>query len=79
MYTSQWIQRIALSAALLVLPLIIYCSEISESPHPGVGSAGQTEAVPSSGPDATHGTPNPDPAQARKILADMKNSPRPGS
>lgn len=78
MLTGQWIQRLALSAALLVLPLIIYCSEISENPHSAAVSASQTEAATSSVPFATDGAPGKEKSQARKILADMINGPRPG-
>jgi hypothetical protein len=78
MLTGQWIQRFALSSALLVLPLIIYCSEISENPHSELGSAGQTEAVTPSVPPAISKISSKEKPRDRKILADMINSPRPG-
>jgi hypothetical protein len=48
MITSECIHRMALSAALLVLPLILYCSEITGNPHPEIGSTVQAETVASS-------------------------------
>jgi hypothetical protein len=45
MITSECIHRMALSAALLVLPLILYCSEITGNPHPEIGSTVQAETV----------------------------------
>jgi hypothetical protein len=63
MITSQSIQRLALSAALLVLPLIIYCSEISGSPQPEAGSADKVETVTSAASSAADGISKKDEAQ----------------
>jgi len=79
MITSQWIQRVALSAALLVLPLILYCGEIAGNPHPEVGSTVQAETVTSSVLPAADGASKKEGAGNRSILADMKNSARSGS
>lgn len=79
MITSDCIHRMTLSAALLVLPLIIYCSEISGNPHPEVRAAVQGETVASSVLPAAHATSKKEETGARDILADMKNSPRSGS
>jgi hypothetical protein len=78
MINSHCIQRMALSAALLVLPLIIYCSEIVGNPYPAVGSAEQAKAVASpvsSAADRNQG----DEAPARRILVDAKNKTLPDS
>ena len=83
MITGQCIQRLAFAAALLVLPLIIYCSEIAGNPYPVAGSAGQGETVaPSSAPSvppATGRSSVQDKSPGRRILADMKNRTHPDS
>lgn len=79
MITSQCFQRMALSAALLVLPLIIYCSEIVGNPNPAVGSADQVKTVTSSVTSATGGLSEKDEALVRRVLADMEKGARPGS
>jgi hypothetical protein len=79
MITSQWIQRVAFSAALLVLPLILYCGEIAGNPHPEVASTVQAETVTSSVLPAAGGTSKKEEAGNRNILADMKNAARSGS
>lgn len=79
MITSQSIQRLALSAALLVLPLIIYCSEISGSPQPVVGSADKVETVTSAVPSAADSISKKDETQNRRVLADMDGRRRSGS
>lgn len=79
MITSQCIQRVALSAVLLVLPLIIYCSEIVGNPHPEVGSAEQAKAVTSPVPSAVEGLQEKDQSLARQTLDDMENKTGPDS
>lgn len=79
MITSQCIQRMALSAALLVLPLIIYCSEIVGNPNPAIGSADQVKTVATPVSSATSGASKKDEALARRVLADMEKRTRPGS
>ena len=68
MITSDCIHRMTLSAALLVLPLIIYCSEISGNPHPEVGSTVRAETVASSVAPAAQGTSKKEKAGAGNIL-----------
>ena len=78
MITSQCIQRMALSAALLVLPLIIYCGDIVGNPQNTAGTAEQagtatppvsTESKKVSGEKET---------QVHRILADIgKRDPAP--
>ncbi|MEJ2659954.1 MAG: hypothetical protein P8Z73_04410 [Desulfobacteraceae bacterium] len=79
MITGQCIQRMALSAALLVLPLILYCSEIVGNPHSAVESADQVKTVTSPESSGAHRTSKEEEAVVRRILADMENSARPGS
>ena len=79
MITSQCIQRMTLSAALLVLPLIIYCSEIVGNPHPAVQSAERVQTLTSPVTSAAHQTLTNDKAVARQIFADMVKGSRPGS
>jgi hypothetical protein len=79
MITSQWTQRVALSAALLVLPLILYCGEIAGNPHPEAGSTVQAETVTSSVLPAAAGASKKEEDRNRNILADMKNGARSGS
>lgn len=79
MITSQSIQRLVLSAALLVLPLIIYCSEISGSPQPEVESADKVETLSSNASSAAGGISKKDEAQNRRVLADVDGRRRSGS
>jgi hypothetical protein len=79
MITSQYIQRMALAAVLLVLPLIIYCSEIVGNPNPSIGSADQIKTVTTPVSPAAGGLSEKDEALARRVLADMEKSTRPGS
>lgn len=79
MITSQYIQRMALAAILLVLPLIIYCSEIIGNPNPAIGSADQIQTVVTSVSSGTGGLLKKDKAPARRVLADMEKGIRPGS
>lgn len=78
MITSHCLQRMALSAALLVLPLLNYCGEISEKPYPEAGSVEQVEPVTSSGPSAALGTQDEEAVRTRQILADMENRKQSG-
>lgn len=79
MITSQSIQRLALSAALLVLPLIIYCSEISGSPQTADGPADKVETVTSAASSAADSISIKDEAQDRRVLADVDGRRRSGS
>lgn len=74
MITSQCIQRMALSAVLLVLPLVIYCGDIAGIPHQTVGSAEQTSTATSSvSSRASGGTLQNHDTFEGHILADKKN------
>lgn len=77
MITSQCMQRMALSAVLLVLPLIIYCSEIVGNPHSAVESAHQVKTVTSSVTSAVHRPSKEDEALARRTLLIRKIAPGP--
>ena len=79
MTTSHSIQRLALSAVLLVLPLIIYCSEISGSPQSSVGPDEKVETVTSAASSAVDGVSKKDNARTRRVLADMDGTRRSGS
>ena len=79
MITNDCIQRMALSAALLVLPLIFYCSEIAGNPHPEVGATVQAGTVEASVLPATEGTLKKEVSGDTNILADMKDGARRGS
>ena len=78
MITSQCIQRMALSAALLVLPLIIYCGDIAGNQH---STAETIEQAGTAAPPVSTESKNVSgekETQAHRILADMeKRDPAP--
>ena len=73
MITSQCIQRLALSAALLILPLIIYCGDMAGNPHQADGSAQRDQTATASLPSAAGKFREKHEVRARQILADIEN------
>jgi hypothetical protein len=78
MNTSRSIHRMLFSAALLLLPLLNYCSDMVGTPYPDIRPVDQVETFSTPVSSALQGAQENDAARTRRILADVENRTRTG-
>jgi hypothetical protein len=78
MITSRSLHRLIFSAALLLLPLLSYCGEMTGASYPEVGPADQVDTLTTSVEPAPQAAQERKAALTRRILADMENRARSG-